>query len=135
MNYIIFEEIKFVKGNLDTAKEFLNDFEKSKSKKDLYALERVAEQIVETSIKINKRLLKEKKLFPANYKESFELLKKLDFLDKILIEKLSQTASFRNKLAHDYKDMNNFYSVKNIKNIINIYPAYLNKLIQFLENN
>jgi uncharacterized protein YutE (UPF0331/DUF86 family) len=133
MNYIIYEEIKFVNENLKLGKSFLKDYELSKSTKDLFALERVSEQIVETTIKINKRILKRKNIIPSTYKESFLKLRELKFIDDNFLEKLAETAIFRNELAHDYRNMDKFYSLENIKNILELYPIYLEKLIKFLK--
>ena len=130
---IIQEKINFVQEKLIQAKNYLKDYENSKNKKDLLALERIIEQIVETSIKINKLILKTFNIQPLSYKESFLKLEKLNIFETDFLELLANTALFRNELAHDYMSTSNFYSLENIKKIISNYPKYLVKIIEYIE--
>lgn len=133
MSEVILQKISFVQEKLNVSKEYLNDYKNSDTEKDLEALERVVEQIVETSIKINKELLNKINIFPLSYKESFLKLEKLNLFEKNFLKILAKTATFRNELAHDYINMSSFYSLENIELIIKNYPKYLIQIIDYLD--
>ena len=134
-NKVLSQKISFVQEKLEIAKKYLSDYEKLNFSRDLDALERVVEQIVETSIKINKELLDSINIYPISYQESFLKLDHLGIFEKDFLEKLAKTARFRNELAHEYLDMTSFYSIENIKFILKNYPLYLIKIIKYLKNN
>ena len=124
---LIKRKINFVRESIILAKEYLKDYGENNDRKNMLALERLAEEIVETSIKINKEILKSKKILPLSYKDSFLKLEILGLFDKEFIEILADTSTFRNELAHEYMGMSSFYSIENIRLIINNYPKYLLK--------
>jgi uncharacterized protein YutE (UPF0331/DUF86 family) len=114
-------------------KEFKDEYEDKNSEKDkevfYLAMQRVTEEVVETAIKINIYILKEQKIFPKTYQESFLQLK--DFLsEKIDLEKLAKTAKFRNLLAHEYIDLPEKEFMKNVNLIITEYPKYLKDIYE-----
>ncbi|MFW6026465.1 MAG: HepT-like ribonuclease domain-containing protein [Candidatus Woesearchaeota archaeon] len=135
VNYEILEKkVAYVQELLQDAKKYLDDYEKSKDKRDKLALEREIEKIVETSIKINKEMLKIKNKFPPTYKDSFLYLEILQVFEKKFLQESAETAIFRNELAHEYMSMSSFYSLENMKKIIKLYPKYFLNLVDFLEN-
>jgi len=113
-------------------KEYLKDYDNEKDKKDkeknYLALQRITEEVVETAIKINIFILKEKNIFPKTYKESFLKLKTDFNLDEKILVKLSNTAKFRNLLAHEYINLNEKEFIKKSKEILKVYPIYLKKI-------
>ena len=126
--YIIekFEKVKKYYENYQTEKD-------ADTKDMIYsALQRVVEEVLESSIKLNIYILKEKEKFPKSYKESFELLKNELNFDEGKINTLSSFAKFRNILAHEYQDMTPEITISKIKEIIDILPEYLKKLKEIL---
>ena len=126
----------------------LNRYEKSKRYVELYensvddeesqiyydALLRVIEEVLETSIKLNIFILKQKHEFPKTYKESFKLLgEDLDIEGKIL-DDLVYLAGFRNLLAHEYIDMGYDFTLENVKVLHKVYPVYLKALKKLIDN-
>lgn len=137
MDYnIIIRKYKYLTERLNKIKEYLSQYEKEdKNKKEILylALQRLVEETVESAIKINIYILKEKKIFPKTYQESFLKLEKIIEMDKKELEKLSQTARFRNILAHEYEDLSEENFIIKAKEIVNIYPRYLKQIYNNLE--
>lgn len=96
------------------------------------ALQRVVEEVLESCIKLNIYVLKEKNIFPKSYKESFELLKTELNFDEEKINTISSFAKFRNILAHEYQDITPEMTLSKIKQIIDVLPEYLRELKQIL---
>ena len=111
----------YIIGRFEKLKEFIQSYdeEKDEKKKEVYylALQRLAEEVVETAIKINIFILKEKRIFPKTYQESFLKLKfYCDFSEKDL-DLLSQTVKFRNIIAHEYIDLDEKEFIENFKKL------------------
>lgn len=116
----------YLLDRLDKLNKYLKEYENRDDKELIYlALQRITEEVVETAIKLNIFILKENKIFPKTYQDSFLLLKKIFDLDKEEIENLSNTAKFRNILAHEYIELKEKEFIENSKKIIEIYPNYL----------
>lgn len=96
------------------------------------ALQRVVEEVLESCIKLNIYVLKEKNIFPKSYKESFELLKAELNFDEEKINTISSFAKFRNILAHEYQEITPEMTLSKIKQIIDLLPEYLRELKQIL---
>lgn len=115
----------YLLDRFEKLKKYKKKYDKEKEEIVYFALQRIAEEVVETAIKINIYFLKEEQIFPKTYQESFLLLEEyLDFNEKELKE-LAKTAKFRNLLAHEYILMPEEEFLKNISKIIKIYPKYL----------
>ena len=128
---VIYAKIDFVTSKLEDSKKYLKEYDRNEEDIYLCAIERVIEQVVETTIKINSEILKDQRIIPKSYKDTFLEMKTFD-IDKKLLQEMANTAKFRNELAHEYLDMSKYYAIKNIKNIIKIYPKYLKKIIEIL---
>lgn len=126
----------YILDKFERVKKYFEDYEKEKDldRKEMVfsALQRVVEEVLESCIKLNIYILKEKGNFPKSYKESFTLLKtELDF-DENKIDLLSSFAKFRNILAHEYQDITPEMTISKIKQIIEFLPEYLKKLKEIL---
>lgn len=137
MNKItINRKINIITEKLLTLKQFLEDYKKEeKHKKILYlASQKITEEIVESAIKINIIILKEHNIFSKSYKDSF-----LDLDKKVLkienIEKLAETAKFRNQIAHEYDIITEEDFIKSANEIIKLYPKYLKNIKEYTHKN
>lgn len=133
--HIIIKRIDFIINSLTRLKDVLKKQKDSLLKEYLLlASERIAEEIVESAISINQEILNQFFDHISNsYYESFIDLKKLEtFTEKELLD-LAKTAGFRNRLAHDYLELNPEITLKSIQKILKIYPPYLQKIQQFLQ--
>lgn len=98
------------------------------------AIERDSEEIIESATRINQELLSDLGIIGETYRDSFEQLTKLKIFDGDKLEKLANLVGFRNRLAHDYLDLDEFVTRKSAKNILRYYPQYLLKIQEYVEN-
>ena len=130
-------KFKLIEENLEKLKQYYFDYQKPKNEKykeiTFFALKRVAEEITESAIKLNIILLKTRDIFPITYKESFLKLYEFNLFDKELAKSFAKTAQFRNILAHEYQDLTELETIENIKIILKLYPTYLIKINNFIE--
>lgn len=133
---IILTRINFTKDNIDLLKEYILKFDNSKDKKIINdAMERITEKIIESSIKINQELLSSINCFSESYYDSFKNLAKLNLFSDDFLKKIANMAGFRNRLAHEYLDLNDEISINTIKKIPEIFSEYLKKIFIYVENN
>ena len=132
----IIRKYTYIIEKFEKVKKYYENYQKEKdvdTKDMIYsALQRVVEEVLESSIKLNIYILKEKGKFPKSYKESFELLKNELNFDEEKINTLASFAKFRNILAHEYHDITPEMTISKIKEIIEILPEYLKKLKEIL---
>ncbi|MBD3203664.1 DUF86 domain-containing protein [Candidatus Woesearchaeota archaeon] len=128
--------IDFINDNLNILKKILKKYETEDNAGEkeilLAALERKAEESVESAIKLNQDLLEEKGEVAKSYYSSFIDLKKLDIFSENFLDKIASTAGFRNRLAHEYMDLDEKITIKTIKKILKIYPKYLLRIIKYV---
>lgn len=99
-----------------------------------YASEKKAEEVVESSVALNQDILfNEFNYVSGSYKDSFKDLSKLNLFSKGELKVLMETAKFRNRLAHDYLELSEDETVKQMKNFIRIYPEYIKKMVFWLD--
>jgi len=136
-NELIYKKVTFIKDSLEKLKRILNlrKEEKNPEKEEflLLSAEKKAEEIIESSIKINQAILKEEfNHFSESYYDSFMDLEKLGIFKDDFLEKLAKTAGFINRLAHDYMDLDEKIVEKTLENILKIYPDYLLRIVEFI---
>jgi len=107
---IIENRIEYIKEKIkDINFEILKydeTLDKRIKKTHLAAAERWAEEIIESAININNEILKDFGKISESYYESFLELKVIDLFDDEFLEKIANTAGFRNRLAHEYMSLN-----------------------------
>lgn len=131
---VIEERIEHINERLKDVKEGLKDFENKEEKKYiLAALEKWSEEIVESAIAINQDLLDLKYDVGLSYYDSFTELHKLNILDESFLERIASTAGFRNRLAHNYLELDKEVVVKSMKKILKMYPTYISAINEFLK--
>ncbi len=130
IHYII-EKLETLKLAIeDIEKPSLSKFEKYKA---LKTIERDSEEIIESAIRINQEILSSKLLIGNTYRESFEKLLDIKVITDInLLEKLASTTGFRNRLAHDYINLDEKITISSAKNILKFYPKYLLKIKEYI---
>ncbi len=98
----------------------------------LFAAEKKAEEIIESAVSLNQELLKTHfDHLSGSYYESFTDLMKTKLFSEAELKALASTAGFRNRLAHDYIELNPDITLKSIERLLQIYPDYLKKLRSF----
>ncbi|MFH0701383.1 MAG: DUF86 domain-containing protein [Candidatus Woesearchaeota archaeon] len=135
MDKIIIEsKISSLLTLLEKLKGILKEYETNKTLKEIifYAAEKKAEEIVELAISINQELLREKGKTSLSYYDSFIDLKVFKSFSESELKELASTAGFRNRLAHEYLEVNEEIAVRSMKNLLRIYPPYLQKVKKLL---
>jgi uncharacterized protein YutE (UPF0331/DUF86 family) len=123
---------------LEALKELGESLERQKKNDNnerffFYAAERKAEEVVETAISINNMILMEKVGKPADsYYLSFTDLEALHIFTEKELESLAKTSRFRNRLAHDYINLDNKVTIKAMEDILKLYPDYMRKVAEFI---
>lgn len=130
-------KIDYISDALSVLKEALSKYEKNKVKDSLFffAAEKKAEEIVDTAVAINQKILAlESQKIGRSYRESFEKLEKLSIFTKDELDHLAGTANFRNRLAHDYMELDAEKTYQSMKNILTLYTKYIQKMKKFFMN-
>ena len=131
MNKDIYEsKIDSLTDLLQLLKKILEEHTKNKTLAEflLYAAEKKAEEIVELAVSINQELLRDKGKLGLSYYDSFANLKIFSTFTPEELKFLASTAGFRNRLAHEYLDINADVALKSMKRMLQIYPVYLQKI-------
>lgn len=135
---IIIKRLEYIKEKLKDIKYDLGKYDKVKDERDTKtiqgALERWSEEVVESAVNINNELLLSINKISDSYYNSFMDLKKLNFFDDKLIDKLSNTAGFRNRLAHDYMYLDTKITIESIRNILKLYTKYIIMVYDYIEH-
>lgn len=98
----------------------------------LFAAEKKAEEIVESAISINQEILFGGNQVGKSYYDTFIDLEKLNLFSKADLKKFANTAGFRNRLVHDYIDIDERIVLNSIEGILKLYPKYIKKILEWL---
>lgn len=134
---LIKEKLQYQKSLIQKLKIRLNKYklEKDEEEKETLfaAMAKFSEEIVESAIKINNRLLEDNKDFASSYYETFSKLRKHYEIDEEIIDKLARTTGFRNRISHEYDKINPEITVISFENIINLYLEYIKIILNIIE--
>ncbi|MFT4244843.1 MAG: HepT-like ribonuclease domain-containing protein [Candidatus Woesearchaeota archaeon] len=85
-------------------------------------------------MRINQEILETHLEYIAQtYRESFEKLNEFSIFDTDTLKKLSNTTRFRNRLAHDYMDLDDNIVIKTGELIVILYSQYILKIDSFIK--
>ena len=136
-NEIITKRLEYIKEKLNDLKYDLDKYEKVEDERDKKtiqgAIERWSEEIVESAVMINNEILSLKNKVPDSYYNSFIELKNFGIFDKEFVYRIASTAGYRNRLAHDYMNVDTEISITSAKNILDLYKIYIKKVYDFIE--
>jgi len=131
MDKLVLEsKIEIMLDLLNKLKEILKEHKLNKKLEEylLYAAEKKAEEVVELAISINQELLKSKEKVALSYYESFTSLSIFKLFSSEELKNLASTAGFRNRLAHEYLDVDSKLAILAMEKMLRIYPIYLQKI-------
>jgi len=101
------------------------------------ALEHILMKIIGRGIDINEHLIAEiakpETTSPKNYKETFLKLAELKVLPQEFAQEISESASFRNAIVHEYNKIDREVIYRTIDEAIKQYADYCQYLLDFLE--
>lgn len=102
------------------------------------ALEWALAKIIGRAIDINQHLLMElddkNTPPPKDYTETFLLLKTLDILPEEFIAKIAKSAGFRNRIIHEYNDIDKNLVYQTVGEALEQYAQYCAYILKFLDN-
>ena len=129
---LIEEKLAYLKSLLKKIEYRLEkyDIEKDESERETLfaAMSKFSEEVIETAIKINNILLEEEKDFAPTYYETFTRLLKYYDIDKDLISNLAKTTGFRNRISHEYSNLDSRITIESFNNLLNLYPKYIDEI-------
>lgn len=114
------------------AKSLLNESDQMR----LYALERLFQLIVDTTLDINTHIIAESDFqIPDDQQSSFIIIAKNKVLPYEFAEKIAPSVGLRNRIVHKYDDeeMDVKRMVEYIKNNLSDYEEYMKYIKEFIE--
>lgn len=104
----------------DTFKEYQNDQLKR------YAIERLIQLIIDLALDINNILIKKADRYPAqDYYSSFLELIDLGILSEEFAKDIAPSTGIRNRLVHEYEEVDNKVVYQNLDKLIKYYLSYI----------
>jgi uncharacterized protein YutE (UPF0331/DUF86 family) len=97
------------------------------------AVERIIELIVECGTDINTALLVESgRPTPDTYYDAFRHLSDIGLVKESLAKQMASVAGMRNRIVHEYEEIDDWIVYNNIAHILKVFPVYLDALIRHL---
>ncbi|MDH5596478.1 MAG: DUF86 domain-containing protein [Candidatus Peregrinibacteria bacterium] len=98
-----------------------------------YAAQKKAEEVIETAIALNQNILYDDfNHMTKSYYDSFIDLDRLKVMSEEELKKLAGTAGFRNRLAHEYVELDPQITVKSMELLLKLYPPYIKAMMKYL---
>ena len=108
--------------------EFVGD------KRNFRTAERDLQLIVDTAVDINNHLVVASGSLPPNdYFESFIKLSNLQIFPKQFAERIAQSAGLRNRLVHEYEEIDLSRLFEDLENDIRDYQEYCEYIIKYIK--
>ena len=99
-----------------------------------YTGERLIQLIIETCMDINSLIIEYEGLKPPkSYYESFIILGDKKILPDKVARQLASFAGMRNRIVHQYEDVNHKIIFDNYKNLIELVNEYIDVVTEFME--
>jgi len=109
----------------DTFKEYKNDQLKR------YAIERLIQLVIDLALDVNNMLIKKSDRYPAqDYYSSFLELIDLEILSEKFAKDIAPSTGIRNRLAHEYEEVDNKVVYQNLDKLIKYYLSYIKYINQ-----
>jgi len=113
-----------------TLKEYLDNFFIKRT------TERLLQMIVETATDINGHIIVDSgNPPPKDYYKSFILLSQQGIINKEFAEKLAPSVGLRNRLVHEYDEIDNKIVFDSVTTALNMYRKYIEIIENHLEAN
>lgn len=136
-------EFNVVVSKLLKLKEYIEQLEKVKPKSydeytsDItikYTVERIIQLIVDVALDLNNIVLAYMKKPPAaDYFNSFIDLSVCGVLDNVFATSIAPSTGLRNRLVHEYEEINNEIVFNSIDRVIDMYKEYLVLISKFIK--
>lgn len=137
-------EFDIVVRKVNNIKKYLNQLQKNASvslddyKKDFdrqLIVERLLHLLIESAIDINMHLVvSNDQSPPETYRDSFLAMAKIGAISSELAIEIAPSAGLRNRLVHDYDDLNLEIIYSAIDFALTLYPKYLQQIEQYIQH-
>lgn len=134
---------KLVEKKLDVINEYIQELagiiesdtkEILKNKRNIRALERVFQLIVDEMLDINLHFIREMDLkSPDDFQNTFGILADNNILPDDFAEKIAPVVGLRNKLVHRYEEVKPRFFVEQVKKEYKDFVKYLDIINQYLK--
>jgi uncharacterized protein YutE (UPF0331/DUF86 family) len=135
-------EVEVIKRKLSVIVENLKALKpvvamkKDEYERDLYkrkATERLLQELIEAAIDINTHIIVQTgSPAPDDYYESFIRAGKLGIISSELAENLAPSAGLRNRLVHEYDQLDHSLILKAVKTVEELYPEYVKEINHYI---
>ena len=135
-------EVEVIKRKLSVIVENLKALKpvvamkKDEYERDLYkrkATERLLQELIEAAIDINTHIIVQTgSPAPDDYYESFIRAGKLGIISSELAENLAPSAGLRNRLVHEYDQLDHSLILKAVKTAEELYPEYVKEINHYI---
>jgi uncharacterized protein YutE (UPF0331/DUF86 family) len=133
---IVVRKLSVIVENLK-ALEVVRGQEGEQFSRDLYlrkATERLLQELIEAAIDINTHLIVGSgKAAPDDYYDSFILAGQHGLLPDELARKLAPSAGLRNRLVHEYDELDRSLVLESAKLTLSLYPRYVEAVERLLK--
>lgn len=118
------------------ALEPIKDMSRDEYIQDLYkrkATERLLQELIEAAIDINTHVIVQTgNAAPDDYYESFTKLGELKIISAALAEKLAPSAGLRNRLVHEYDQLEHSLVLDSVRMAEEMYADYIKEIESYL---
>lgn len=126
LNVITTELDKLKKLSELSRKDYLND------ERNYYMSERIIEKIVGAAIDINIHLIVSAgEKVPDTYYDSFLIIGRLGIVDIDFAKEIAESARMRNKIIHDYEDLEEGQVYNSLDKAVQHYTEYVKYIHQY----
>ena len=128
MNEIIINKLikmeKYISELEKFKPETFNEYKKDQLKR--YAIERLIQLIIDLALDVNNILIKKSDRYPAqDYYSSFLELIDLEILSEEFAKDIAPSTGIRNRLVHEYEEVDNKVVYQNLDKLIKYYLSYI----------
>jgi uncharacterized protein YutE (UPF0331/DUF86 family) len=135
MNEIIINKLIKMEKYISELEKFKPKTFKKYQKDQLkrYAIERLIQLIIDLALDINNILIKKSDRYPAqDYYSSFLELIELEILSEEFAKDIAPSTGIRNRLVHEYEEVDNKVVYQNLDKLIKYYLSYIKHINQNL---
>jgi len=133
---VILRKLKTIQKYLNVlkTKESLTQADYDSDLEQQIIVERSLHLLIESAVDINTHIVvTERKSPPETYRDSFIDLAKVGVISKELARELSPAAGLRNRLVHDYDDIDATIVRQSIMLALRLLPKYIEQIREYLQ--
>lgn len=95
--------------------------------------ERLLQETVEAAVDVNMHVLRTRGESPTDYFTSFVELGRQGIIGDDLANRLAPSAGLRNRLVHEYEDLDDAIVLESVRDAIDLFGRYVQQVERYLE--